>query len=96
MVTVLYPVTEMLTDPDSINQKILTYIQQQPQSQILEKKAYAYTASFEDFVQMIKNCNDTESLKHIRWGMFLILACKWNCLFANITIETAELFWCRY
>jgi len=66
MVTVLYPVIEMLTDPDSINQKILTYIQQQPQSQILQKKAYAYTASFEDFVQMIKTCSDTESLKHIR------------------------------
>lgn len=66
MVTVLYPVIEMLTDPDSINQKILTYIQQQPQSQILQKKSYAYTANFEDFVQMIKTCNDTESLKHIR------------------------------
>jgi len=56
----------MLTDPDSINQKILTYIQQQPQSQIFQKKAYAYAASFEDFIQMIKTCGDTESLKHIR------------------------------
>lgn len=56
----------MLTDPDSINQKILTYIQQQPESQIFQQKAYAYAASFEDFIKMIKNCSDAESLKHIR------------------------------
>jgi sorting nexin-25 len=66
MITVLYPVIEMLTDPDSINQKILTYIQQQPESQIFQQKAYAYAASFEDFIKMIKNCSDAESLKHIR------------------------------
>ena len=66
MVTVLYPVIEMLTDPDSINQKILTYIQQQPQLQILQKTVYAYTANFEDFIEMIKTSNDTESFKQIR------------------------------
>jgi sorting nexin-25 len=67
MVAVFYPVINMLTDPDSINQKILTYIQQQPQSETIRKKTYAYAASFEDFIQMIKNCNDTEVLKHIRY-----------------------------
>ncbi|PSN49063.1 Sorting nexin-25 [Blattella germanica] len=66
---VFYPVIEMITDPDSINQKIITYIQQQPQSDALRKKTYAYAASFEDFVQMIKDCNDTEVLKHIRYNI---------------------------
>lgn len=67
MISVFYPVIEMLTDPDSINQKILTYIQQQPQSEALSKKAYVYAANFEDFIQMIKSCNDVEMLKHIRY-----------------------------
>jgi sorting nexin-25 len=73
MVSVLYPVINMLTDPDSINQKILTYIQQQPQSETLRKKTYAYAASFEDFIKMIKDCNDTEVLKHIRY----VHSCFW-------------------
>jgi sorting nexin-25 len=67
MVSVFYPVIEMLTNPDSINQKLLTYIQQQPQSEALSKKAYVSAANFEDFIQMIKTCNNTEVLKHIRY-----------------------------
>jgi sorting nexin-25 len=66
MISVFYPVIEMLTDPDSINQKILTYIQQQPQQEALSRKAYVYTANFEDFMRMIKSCNDIEALKLIR------------------------------
>jgi sorting nexin-25 len=66
MISVFYPVIEMLTDPDSINQKILTYIQQQPQPEALSRKSYVYTANFEDFIRMIKGCNDIEALKLIR------------------------------
>jgi sorting nexin-25 len=73
MVSVFYPVIEMLTDPDSINQKILAYIQQQPQSEAVSKKAYVYTANFDDFIQMIKSCNDIEVLKHIRYMHLLLL-----------------------
>lgn len=67
LVSVFYPVINIMTDPDSINQKILTYIQQQPESETLRKKTYAYAASFEDFIKMIKDSNDTEVLKHIRY-----------------------------
>ncbi|XP_021915515.1 sorting nexin-25 isoform X2 [Zootermopsis nevadensis] len=66
---VFYPVINIMTDPDSINQKILTYIQQQPESETLRKKTYAYAASFEDFIKMIKDSNDTEVLKHIRYNI---------------------------
>ncbi|KAJ4442220.1 hypothetical protein ANN_12086 [Periplaneta americana] len=70
VIAVFYPVIEMITDPDTINQKILAYIyQQQPQSETLRKKTYAYAASFEDFVSMIKDCTDTEVLKHIRYDI---------------------------
>ncbi|XP_067008623.2 sorting nexin-25 isoform X2 [Anabrus simplex] len=63
---VLYPAIETFTDPDYINQKILVYVHRQPSSEPQRRKSYTYAASFEDFIQKIKDSNDLEVLKHIR------------------------------
>lgn len=63
---VLFPAIETLTDPDYLNQKILLYVHQPDRSEPQQRRSYAYAASFEDFIQMIKDCKDVEVLNQIR------------------------------
>nr|CAD7400429.1 unnamed protein product [Timema cristinae] len=60
---------ELITDPDFINQKVIVYIQQQSQTDVSRKKPSAYASTFDDFMQMIKNSNDAEDLKRIRYNI---------------------------
>ncbi|XP_043483351.1 sorting nexin-25-like isoform X2 [Leptopilina heterotoma] len=66
---ILKPAIDMVTDPDYINQKILSYIEQQQMTEAMHRKTYEYAESFEDFIQMIKSSRDLEVLKHIRYNI---------------------------
>lgn len=63
------PAIDLVTDPDYINQKILSYIEQQQMTEAMHRKTYEYAESFEDFIQMIKSSRDLEVLKHIRYNI---------------------------
>ncbi|XP_051160953.1 sorting nexin-25-like isoform X1 [Leptopilina boulardi] len=66
---ILKPAIDLVTDPDYINQKILSYIEQQQMTEAMHRKTYEYAESFEDFIQMIKSSRDLEVLKHIRYNI---------------------------
>lgn len=65
----LKPLIDTLTDPDYINQKILSYIHQQQSAEELHRKTCEYADSFEDFMAMIKSTRDLEVLKRIRYNI---------------------------
>lgn len=67
--SVLKPAIDLITDPDYINQKILTYIDQQQLAEAMHRKTYEYAESFEDFIRMVKSTRDLEVLKHIRYNI---------------------------
>ncbi|XP_053213875.1 sorting nexin-25-like [Panonychus citri] len=58
---------EMISDPDYINQKIVEYIKNHLDESERHRKTYAYAKSYEEFVEMIKNCCSVEDLKKIRY-----------------------------
>ncbi|KAG5319379.1 SNX25 protein, partial [Pseudoatta argentina] len=66
---ILKPAIDLITDPDYINQKILTYIHQQQLAEAMHRKTYEYAESFEDFIRMVKSTKDLEVLKHIRYNI---------------------------
>ncbi|RLU16238.1 hypothetical protein DMN91_011998 [Ooceraea biroi] len=66
---ILKPAIDLITDPDYINQKILTYIDQQQLAEAMHRKTYEYAESFEDFIRMVKGTRDLEVLKHIRYNI---------------------------
>ncbi|XP_015429731.1 PREDICTED: sorting nexin-25 isoform X2 [Dufourea novaeangliae] len=66
---ILKPAIDLITDPDYINQKILSYIDQQQLTEAMHRKTYEYAESFEDFIRMIKSSKDLEVLKHIRYNI---------------------------
>lgn len=77
-ISVFQPCIESLTDPDSINRKLLAYIEQQTAASAaaaaevgtggrsLIAEGYTPATSFEDLLLMIKQCQDIQVLKHIR------------------------------
>ncbi|XP_058788923.1 sorting nexin-25 [Phymastichus coffea] len=66
---ILSPVINAITDPDYINRKIVSYIQQQQMAEALHRKTCEYADSFEDFIAMIKTTKDLEDLKRIRYSI---------------------------
>lgn len=66
---ILKPAIDLITNPDYINQKILSYIDQQQLAEAMHRKTYEYAESFEDFIRMIKSSKDLEVLKHIRYNI---------------------------
>lgn len=56
----------MITEPDYLNQKILSYVEAQKAAAAVHNKTHEYARSFEDFLKMIQNCNDVDTLKRIR------------------------------
>ncbi|TGZ32525.1 sorting nexin-25 [Temnothorax longispinosus] len=66
---ILKPAIDLITDPDYINQKILTYIDQQQLAEAMHRKTYEYAESFEDFIRMVKSTRDLEVLRHIRYNI---------------------------
>lgn len=69
MISVVKPAIELITDPDYINLKILTYIEQQQLAEAMHRKTYEYAETFEDFIRTIKTIRDLEVLKHIRYNV---------------------------
>nr|CAB3266459.1 sorting nexin-25 [Phallusia mammillata] len=61
------PMVETLCDPDYINQTILMYLQHRDNDQDDQTKAYAYAATYEDFIKIINDCKSLSVLKQIRY-----------------------------
>uniref|UniRef100_A0A8D0H6R4 Sorting nexin 25 n=1 Tax=Sphenodon punctatus TaxID=8508 RepID=A0A8D0H6R4_SPHPU len=64
---VLKPVVELLSDPDYINQMLLTQIEYREQVNEHHKKAYTYAPSYEEFIKLINSNSDVEFLKQLRY-----------------------------
>uniref|UniRef100_A0A1A8M782 Sorting nexin 25 n=2 Tax=Nothobranchius pienaari TaxID=704102 RepID=A0A1A8M782_9TELE len=64
---VLKPLVELLSDPDSINRMLLIQLEQREQQAEQQKKAYTYTASYEDFIKLISTSTDINFLKQLRY-----------------------------
>ncbi|XP_071452813.1 sorting nexin-25 [Hetaerina americana] len=66
---VLYPAIKHLCDPDNINQRIMAYVKKLEQDTELHNRSYTYAPSFDEFIQFIKESNDVELLRHIRYSI---------------------------
>lgn len=66
LVSVLLPAVNMITEPDYLNQKILNYLEAQRAAAAVQNRTHEYARSFEDFLKLIHNCNEIDTLKRIR------------------------------
>ena len=64
---VLEPMLTNGTDPDKINQSLLSYLLYQETMSSSYRRAFSYAPSFEDFVELIAGCQDIAELKQIRY-----------------------------
>ena len=60
------PVVNTICDPDYINQTILMYFQNRDAAQEEQTRAYAYAATYEDFIKIINDCKSVSELRQIR------------------------------
>ena len=60
------PMVETLCDPDYINQTILMYFQNREATVEDQSRAYAYAATYEDFIKIINDCKSVSVLRQIR------------------------------
>ncbi|XP_052796615.1 sorting nexin-25-like [Mya arenaria] len=67
--TVLKPSIELLCDPDYLNIKLLAYIEYREKLSEDTRRTYTYAATYEDFVKMIRKCEDIEHLKQLRFNI---------------------------
>ncbi|TRY71836.1 hypothetical protein TCAL_10392 [Tigriopus californicus] len=65
----LYPAIDLITNPDSINVKILSWIQKNQSVKEMDKKTFIYADSFEEFVTMITTTNDIAEIKQMRYNI---------------------------
>jgi sorting nexin-25 len=65
---VLIPAVNMICDPDFINLKIIAYIHHQQKSRA-KKRQLNNIESHEEMLKKIKDCDDLETLKHIRFDI---------------------------
>ena len=63
---ILQPTIERLCEPDYINQKLLVYLTQREDTMKSAQKKYSYSATYEDFMQHMKKCDDIAELQQIR------------------------------
>ncbi|XP_041114704.1 sorting nexin-25-like isoform X2 [Polyodon spathula] len=63
---VLKLLVEVLSDPDYINQMLLTQLELREQVNE-HKKAYTYAPSYEEFIKLISGSSDVEFLKQLRY-----------------------------
>lgn len=67
-VQVLFNTIAMLSDPDYVNQKLLDYIKwQEEEIERNRRTKYAYAETYDEFIDMIKQSNDVEDLKRMRY-----------------------------
>ncbi|XP_073463477.1 sorting nexin-25 [Aquarana catesbeiana] len=64
---VLKPLVELLSDPDYINQMLLSQLEYREQVNERHKKTYTYAPSYEEFIKLITNSSDIEFLKQLRY-----------------------------
>uniref|UniRef100_A0A7M4DVM5 Sorting nexin 25 n=2 Tax=Crocodylus porosus TaxID=8502 RepID=A0A7M4DVM5_CROPO len=64
---VLKPVVELLSDPDYINQMLLSQMEYREQVNEHHKKDYTYAPSYEEFIKLINSNADIEFLKQLRY-----------------------------
>ncbi|XP_068537504.1 sorting nexin-25 isoform X1 [Anas acuta] len=64
---VLKPVVELLSDPDYINQTLLSQLEYREQMNEHQKKDYTYAPSYEEFIKLINSSSDVEFLKQLRY-----------------------------
>ncbi|XP_030419894.1 sorting nexin-25 isoform X4 [Gopherus evgoodei] len=64
---VLKPMVELLSDPDYINQMLLSQMEYREQVNEHHKKAYTYAPSYEEFIKLINSNSDVEFLKQLRY-----------------------------
>lgn len=70
---VLKPLVELLSDPDYINQTLLSQLEYREQMNEHQKKDYTYAPSYEEFIKLINSSSDVEFLKQLR---YLMLHCS--------------------
>uniref|UniRef100_H2YU39 PX domain-containing protein n=1 Tax=Ciona savignyi TaxID=51511 RepID=H2YU39_CIOSA len=58
---------ESLCDPDYINQSALYYLEWRDSAQEDHTRAYAYAATYEDFIKIITECKSVSILRQIRY-----------------------------
>ncbi|KAM9381971.1 sorting nexin-25 isoform 2-T2 [Phaethornis superciliosus] len=64
---VLKPAVELLSDPDYINQMLLSQLEYREQMNEHQKKDYTYAPSYEEFIKLINSSSDVEFLKQLRY-----------------------------
>ncbi|XP_034503658.1 sorting nexin-25 [Ailuropoda melanoleuca] len=64
---VLKPVVELLSNPDYINQMLLSQLERREQMNEHHKRAYTYAPSYEEFIKLINSNSDVEFLKQLRY-----------------------------
>ncbi|XP_069795722.1 sorting nexin-25 isoform X2 [Narcine bancroftii] len=64
---VLKPMVELLSDPDYINQMLLTQMEHREKVNEHQKKAYTYAPSYEEFIKFINSSCDVDFLKQLRY-----------------------------
>ncbi|XP_074847943.1 sorting nexin-25 isoform X1 [Carettochelys insculpta] len=64
---VLKPTVELLSDPDYVNQMLLSQMEYREQVNEHHKKAYTYAPSYEEFIKLINSNSDIEFLKQLRY-----------------------------
>lgn len=65
--SVLKPTIDLICDPDYINMKLITYIEYREKVSEDTRRTFTYAATYEDFIKMIKKCENIEHLKQYRY-----------------------------
>ncbi|CAB3359141.1 Hypothetical predicted protein [Cloeon dipterum] len=80
---VLLPAVDMVCDPDFINQKIIAYIHHQQKSRV-KKRQLTNIENYEETIKKIRDCDDLDILKHIRYNIVT------EILQVNVKLELAK------
>lgn len=56
-----------LSNPDYINQMLLTQLERREHANEHHKRAYTYAPSYEEFIKLINSNSDVEFLKQLRY-----------------------------
>lgn len=64
--TVFQPAIDLITEPDYINQKIIQYLEAQKEVDAMHVRTHEYAKTFEDYIRLINNCNNVDTLKRLR------------------------------
>jgi len=64
---VLKPAVDLVCDPHYLNSKLYGWLSYRECLVAKESKKYLYAATYENFMEMIEQCEDIERLKHIRF-----------------------------